>query len=284
MAMNRCAKTPTKKRKPKDEELEPETIIAPALPKKTRAATDLGPRGWKLFLSPAKEEGDLFTKDQREFFVVYAHMLVDDKPLVPRNNRIWFPDLLGGQNITERNLDQALLSIENIIRQWIHDDEEIYHYTIYVGLAKRLAPRAHAHGTSLRNLQKEVAKNKRVKKVNGRKKFVMSDEDEDQYMLIGSNKKARFSIQAAEAAGRHIRMSPLVFNVPPRWLPLVEVLVGSIFNSTQKSGTFLGNKKARERFFNYLHSKIRTEGLLHKEYCTRAHKKDIERAIGIIRE
>lgn len=288
-SLNRCvdANTPKKKRG-RDDEIEPEILETPALPKKARAVTDIGTHGWKLFLSPAKEEGDLFTKDQREFFVVYAHMLVKSEALVPREDRIWFPDLLDGEKITGKNLDQALLKIENTITQWIYNDEEVYRYTIYVGMAKRLAPRAYAHGSSLRNLQKEIAKRKKVKTINGRKKFAtvkpIIEADEDEYMLIGSNKKARFSIQAAEAAGRHIRMSPLVFNVPEKWLPLVEILVGSIFNSTQKSGTFLGNKKSADRFFKYWNSKTRTEGLLRKEYVTRAHKRDIESAIGIRRK
>lgn len=262
-------------------------------PPKCRINRDLG-EGVKLMCSPGAQKGDNFAANSHDYNVVYAHMLtMDGRPLIPRNDRIEFPKLLGEDakgksiKITEKNLDYALLKIENKIRNWIHENENIYYHTTYVGLADNLAHRASGHSVDLGQGKKQIDKKKRfakTKRAAKKKGFylpsVETDEDTEEesedeideekiidgiiyssseYHLIPFNagKKVRFTMMAKDFLHSHVRMSPLVCQIPKKWMPLVEVLVGHLFNSISKAGTLLGNGDASERFEKYMNSDVR---------------------------
>lgn len=244
------------KRKHHDTDDEDEPLpLAP----KFRVNRDLG-NGSKLLCSPAGQKGDKFLPEAHDHHVIYAHMLTKDKnPLIPRNDRLNFPTLLGRTKITEKNLNHALLTIENKIREWIHYDRKIYYHTTYIGLAENLAHRAYGHSSSFSSVSKKFTT----------KGFDLPDVEEERegedgftyddkgVIPLGVGKKVRFTMMAKDLFKAHVRMSPLIYDIPQQWMPLVEVLVGHLFNSTYKAGTVLGNEEAIERFDEYIKSEVR---------------------------
>lgn len=242
-----------------------ETLVAtPCLspPDKARAVKKMGIGERTIFVSPAHVEGDMFKAREHDNNVIYAHMLTKGQdPLIDRNDRIDFPSLLGGLPITEGNLNHALLAIENKVRGWIHGNRRIYFNTTYIGLAEKLVSRAHGHGASFNAFNKELAAAGFMKTCIYEKDLEYDDEEVvaidmpltcDDMIPLGNGKKVKFSRKAARLMQANIRMSPLVYNIPKHWLKVVEVLVGTLFNSTQKAGTLLGDEASKERIDQYL--------------------------------
>lgn len=230
-----------------------------------------------FYASPGFVEGDKEAPRARDNFVVYAHMLTKGKePLIDRNDRIKFPEILSGREVTASNLDEALLAIENKVREWIHQNKNIYYSTTYIGLAENLVHRAHGHVGDARKFQHEISKiGIKLPKISHAMIY-----DDDNVFPLTVNKKIWFTLKAAKAMNANVRMSPLVYDIPKKWLPLVEILVGNLFNATQKAGTILGNSRGYERYRKYLESHLRTR-IVHKDEIEQYHRKIFRALLGI---
>lgn len=250
-----CYDTPSSK----DKKTKAKDSSAPlSTPKKIKLEKNsIGYSGKSFIISPEKQPYDKFDPKLRKFNTIYAHMLTETgEPLIARNDRIDFLSLLKNKKITEANLDRALLRIENKIAKWIKGNEDIFYRTTYVGLAKCFRHRALAHRRDVRP-PKDKLSYEGDSSDDSLEDADVEEDTEDDF----SSKKVEFTIKAAKSMNCHVRMSPLIYRIPEKWLPLVEVLVGTFLNSTMKAGTLLGNNAARKRFQQYLNSDVRAEGL-----------------------
>lgn len=209
----------------------------------------IGNTGKHLLISPPKMKGDTFDPETRKHNVVYIQTLTKDGyPLIKREERILFPKTVlvnkKWQETNKKNLNHALLMIENQIREWVKNNKDIFHKTTYVGLAKTFRKRAGDHGRDF----------------NTEKAFDWFEEG-DSGASLEFGKKVNFTIKAVELSDSDLRISPLVYDIPDQWLALVEVLVGTLLNSTMKAGTLLGNDEAKIRYEEYFASSVRKKGI-----------------------
>ncbi|OPZ23153.1 MAG: hypothetical protein BWZ03_00627 [bacterium ADurb.BinA186] len=122
-------------------------------------------------------------------------------------------------DITDQNLNEALWNAEKSLLEIISFDSSIVHQAVYVGATKRsLGDRASEHFSCLRESLK--------------KEQVMSPLKEQ--VLV-----------RALLSGYHVRISRIIFNIPPKREGVFEVLVTYLLLAQESGGSAVSATAAR---------------------------------------
>lgn len=189
---------------------------------------------------------------------VYIHFAAENEDfsaIPPHNERIDFAKIYDREiKDKEKRLNKAFLAIEKQVNKWKkNSDGKIEQNTIYVGLAKNASKRIQGHKSD-------------CAKIRNRGTAPHCE----------SSKKREW-ISFSWQHDREIRMSCVVYNVPPKYLPAVEVLLGELLDTKNKGNTLLGNDDAYLIINSYRQSDIYRGWLRknNKENSKSKKKKDI---------
>lgn len=211
----------------------PDTPPKAVAPSRFAAST-----GYEVSPIKPKETGGLGEAIRHN--AVYLWIAIDDDQsyIPPQDVRIDFGALLGDDpHITKRSLYAALANTERQISEILKERPKLFYRTVYVGLTQNLGDRSVGHRSELRVIDR----------------LDLPGEERAYY----SSKKISFYDEIYTQHQLKIYNCALVYNVPEKLLPLVEVMVGNHFGVLHKGNTLLGNKLAWEKFAAYAQSRYR---------------------------
>lgn len=191
-------------------------------------------------ISPIKPKAEGGPGRQIREFAIYgmiAYMSGDDGHIPSHDKRINFGTILGAKKISDKNLSEALVATEIKIRNWLKENARLYDLTLYVGLAKNMSTRFPGHKSDLKLVQ------------------------EDTQMCRWSSSRKERIIGSVLKLGYETKMSALVFNIPEKYLPIVEILVGLQFNVLAKGSSKLGDDQSWLEIAKYMKSEARANAL-----------------------
>lgn len=208
-----------------------------------------------------KKDGGMGYEGRKNVVYVQFKYENGDTSFIPKKEkRLYFSKLVpANKKITDKIFRGAMLKIEKKIRKWIQKNPDFFNKALYVGLAENSSHRALGHRQNLADIKEgETAS------------------------LYEKSKKVK-SIKDAWNEGSDVHMSEIVHEIPQKYLPVVEVLVGELLDARSKGNTLLGNKEAYDRVKLYFESSRRIKALKKaglERVCEDLKEKKIAQTLG----